>query len=53
MKLMVNVYVKVGVDVEVGYEVVEWIKKYVKKMEWLGVMGVIGGFGGCFDLLVF
>lgn len=46
-----NVYVKFGVDVEVGYEVVERIKKYVVCIECVGVMGVLGGFGGMFDLL--
>lgn len=47
---MANAYQKAGVDVEAGYEVVERIKKHVKKTERLGVMGAIGGFGGCFDL---
>ncbi|MCS8594302.1 phosphoribosylformylglycinamidine cyclo-ligase [Enterococcus faecium] len=50
---MANAYAKAGVDVEAGYEVVERIKKHVKKTERLGVMGAIGGFGGCFDLSVF
>ena len=53
MKPMANAYAKAGVDVEAGYEVVERIKKHVKKTERLGVMGAIGGFGGCFDLSVF
>ncbi len=47
---MANAYQKAGVDVNAGYEVVERIKKHVKKTERLGVMGAIGGFGGCFDL---
>lgn len=47
---MKNAYAKAGVDVEAGYEVVERIKKHVKRTERLGVMGAIGGFGGCFDL---
>ncbi|MBM7707959.1 phosphoribosylformylglycinamidine cyclo-ligase [Enterococcus lemanii] len=47
---MPNAYAKAGVDVEAGYEVVERIKKHVKKTERLGVMGALGGFGGCFDL---
>ncbi|HIX69421.1 MAG TPA: phosphoribosylformylglycinamidine cyclo-ligase [Candidatus Enterococcus stercoravium] len=47
---MANAYQKAGVDVEAGYEVVARIKKHVKKTERLGVMGAIGGFGGCFDL---
>ena len=48
-----NAYSKAGVDVEAGYEVVERIKKHVKRTERLGVMGAIGGFGGCFDLSKF
>lgn len=47
---MTNAYSKAGVDVEAGYEVVERIKKHVKKTERLGVLGSLGGFGGCFDL---
>lgn len=47
---MTNAYSKAGVDVHAGYEVVERIKKHVKKTERLGVMGSIGGFGGAFDL---
>lgn len=47
---MKNAYAKAGVDVEAGYEVVERIKKHVNKTERLGVMGALGGFGGCFDL---
>jgi len=45
-----NAYSKAGVDVEAGYEVVERIKKHVKRTERLGVLGSLGGFGGCFDL---
>ncbi|SKA06534.1 phosphoribosylformylglycinamidine cyclo-ligase [Pilibacter termitis] len=45
-----NAYANAGVDVEAGYEVVERIKKHVKRTERIGVMGAIGGFGGCFDL---
>ncbi|MGA5591522.1 phosphoribosylformylglycinamidine cyclo-ligase [Enterococcus mundtii] len=47
---MGNAYAKAGVDVEAGYEVVDRIKKHVKKTERIGVMGALGGFGGCFDL---
>ncbi|MCH4169265.1 MAG: phosphoribosylformylglycinamidine cyclo-ligase [Streptococcaceae bacterium] len=47
---MANAYSKAGVDVNAGYEVVDRIKKHVKKTERLGVMGSIGGFGGAFDL---
>ncbi|HHT7734287.1 TPA: phosphoribosylformylglycinamidine cyclo-ligase [Streptococcus suis] len=45
-----NAYAQSGVDVEVGYEVVERIKKHVARTERLGVMGALGGFGGMFDL---
>ncbi|MDT1940010.1 phosphoribosylformylglycinamidine cyclo-ligase [Carnobacterium divergens] len=47
---MANAYSKAGVDVEAGYETVERIQKHVKKTERKGVMDMIGGFGGCFDL---
>lgn len=47
---MANAYAKAGVDVEAGYEVVERIKKHVKRTERAGVMGALGCFGGCFDL---
>ncbi|MTD41770.1 phosphoribosylformylglycinamidine cyclo-ligase [Erwinia sp. CPCC 100877] len=50
---MENAYAKAGVDVNAGYEVVERIKKHVKRTERLGVMGALGGFGGCFDLSEF
>lgn len=49
---MGNAYSEAGVDVEAGYEVVERIKKHVKRTERIGVMGALGGFGGCFDLSV-
>ncbi|MBO0439744.1 phosphoribosylformylglycinamidine cyclo-ligase [Candidatus Enterococcus ikei] len=47
---MANAYAKAGVDVEAGYEVVERIKKHVDRTKRIGVMGALGGFGGCFDL---
>jgi len=47
---MANAYKKAGVDVNAGYEIVERIKKHVKKTERLGFLGTLGGFGGCFDL---
>lgn len=50
---MKNAYKQAGVDVEAGYEVVDRIKKHAKKTERLGVMGGLGGFGGCFDLSQF
>ncbi|MFC3927364.1 phosphoribosylformylglycinamidine cyclo-ligase [Streptococcus caprae] len=45
-----NAYAQSGVDVKAGYEVVERIKKHVKRTERLGVLGSLGGFGGMFDL---
>ncbi|MGO3732753.1 MAG: phosphoribosylformylglycinamidine cyclo-ligase [Vagococcus sp.] len=50
---MKNAYQKVGVDVEAGYDVVARIKKHVEKTNRIGVMGSLGGFGGCFDLSQF
>lgn len=47
---MANAYARAGVDVEAGYEVVERIKKHVDRTNRIGVMGALGGFGGCFDL---
>ncbi|MFZ1381966.1 MAG: phosphoribosylformylglycinamidine cyclo-ligase [Scrofimicrobium sp.] len=47
---MSNAYAQSGVDVEAGYEVVRRIKKHAKRTERPGVMGGLGGFGGCFDL---
>ncbi|MDR0615110.1 MAG: phosphoribosylformylglycinamidine cyclo-ligase [Lactobacillales bacterium] len=47
---MTNAYTKAGVDVKAGYEVVNRIKKHVEKTKRLGVMGALGGFGGCFNL---
>lgn len=47
---MGNAYEKAGVNVEAGYEVVNRIKKHAKKTERPGVLGHLGGFGGCFDL---
>ncbi|MBF2350324.1 phosphoribosylformylglycinamidine cyclo-ligase [Listeria marthii] len=45
-----NAYSKAGVDVEAGYQVVERIKKHVARTERMGAMGVLGSFGGMFDL---
>ncbi|EEU7817066.1 phosphoribosylformylglycinamidine cyclo-ligase [Listeria monocytogenes] len=45
-----NAYSKAGVDVEVGYQVVERIKKHVARTKRLGAMGALGSFGGMFDL---
>ncbi|MDR3157346.1 MAG: phosphoribosylformylglycinamidine cyclo-ligase [Lactobacillales bacterium] len=47
---MANAYEKAGVNVEAGYEVVNRIKKHVENTKRLGVIGSLGGFGGCFDL---
>lgn len=43
-------YASAGVNLEAGYESVERIKKHVKKTHNKGVMNLIGGFGGLFDL---
>ena len=45
-------YIKAGVDLEAGYEVVRRIKKHTKNTNRLGVMGGIGSFGGLFDLSI-
>lgn len=47
---MGNAYSRAGVDVEAGYEVVRRIKQHVDRTARKGVMGALGGFGGCFDL---
>lgn len=47
---MVNAYSQAGVDVEAGYEVVARIRNHVERTSRAGVMGTLGGFGGCFDL---
>ncbi|MGX7013295.1 phosphoribosylformylglycinamidine cyclo-ligase [Vagococcus silagei] len=47
---MKKAYEAAGVNVDAGYEVVTRIKKHAQRTEKLGVMGHIGGFGGCFDL---
>ncbi|MDR1521617.1 MAG: phosphoribosylformylglycinamidine cyclo-ligase [Streptococcaceae bacterium] len=47
---MANAYTRAGVNVKAGYEVINRIKKYVKKTKRLGVMGELGNFGACFDL---
>lgn len=50
---MKNAYQNAGVDVNAGYEVVDRIKKHVKKTNRLGIMGELGSFGGVFDLSQF
>ena len=47
---MSNAYKQAGVDVHAGYEAVERMKKHIHRTERLGVLGSVGGFGGCFDL---
>lgn len=47
---MGNAYSRAGVDVEAGYEVVRRIKQHVDRTARKGVVGALGGFGGCFDL---
>lgn len=41
-------YKKAGVDVTAGYEAVKLMKHHVARTMTEGVMGDIGGFGGCF-----
>ncbi|QPC45490.1 phosphoribosylformylglycinamidine cyclo-ligase [Mangrovibacillus cuniculi] len=43
-------YADAGVSLEAGYETVSRIQKHVQKTNRPGVMGMIGGFGGAFDL---
>lgn len=43
-------YADAGVSLEAGYETVARIQKHVQKTHRPGVMGMIGGFGGAFDL---
>lgn len=50
---MTNAYARAGVNVEAGYEVVSRIRSHIARTERAGVMGAIGGFGGCFDLSQF
>lgn len=43
-------YKEAGVDIEAGYKAVELMKQYVKSTYTGGVLGDVGGFGGCFAL---
>lgn len=47
---MSEAYARAGVDVQAGYEVVDRIRKHAARTSRAGVMGVLGGFGGCFDI---
>lgn len=47
---MSNVYKRVGVDVEKGYEAVERMKKHIQKTNRPEVLGGIGAFAGMFEL---
>ena len=40
-------YKSAGVDVEAGYKAVQLMKEHVKKTFDKGMIGDIGGFGGC------
>lgn len=43
-------YRNAGVDIDAGNELVDRLKKIVPLTHRAGVMGGLGGFGGCFDL---
>ncbi|HHU43551.1 MAG: phosphoribosylformylglycinamidine cyclo-ligase [Bacillota bacterium] len=43
-------YKSAGVDVEAGYKAVQLMKEHVKKTFDKGMIGDIGGFGGCYAL---
>ena len=47
---MGNAYANAGVNVEAGYEVVERIKKHVKRTERHGVMGLLAVLAGVSEL---
>lgn len=46
-------YRQAGVDIDAGNELVSKLKKIVKLTDREGVLGGLGGFGGCFDLSTF
>ncbi len=46
-------YRQAGVDIDAGNKLVDRIKKIVPLTHRAGVMGGIGGFGGCFDISAF
>ena len=46
-------YRQAGVDIDAGNKLVDKIKKIVPLTNRPGVMGGIGGFGGCFDISAF
>jgi len=45
-----SAYARAGVDIDAGNEAVARIAPYAKKTRIPGVLGDIGGFGGCFSL---
>lgn len=48
MKSFSDSYKAAGVDVTAGYKAVELIKQHVDRTKIPGVLGGLGGFGGCF-----
>lgn len=48
MKSFSDSYKAAGVDVTAGYKAVELMKQHVERTKTPGVLGGLGGFGGCF-----
>lgn len=47
---MSDAYKRAGVNLQAGYEAVDRIKTHLKRTRRAGVLGMVGGFGGLFDL---
>ena len=45
-------YAAAGVDITAGYKAVELMKKHVARTRNEGSLDDVGGFGGCYDLVV-